>query len=36
MLPLPIAANGLRADIAEKLLVISLNENCGPLDGPAI
>src|SRR5580692_7248333 len=30
MVPLPLAARGLRADIAEKLLLIWLSENCSP------
>ncbi len=34
MLPLPIAASGLSTDIAEKLLLIWLSENCGPAEAP--
>src|SRR5215467_11889544 len=30
MLPLPMAASGLRADIALKLLLILISEKCGP------
>ena len=34
MLPRPFAASGLRADIAEKLLLTSVSENCGTDEVP--
>src|SRR5260370_3453920 len=34
MLPLPLAAIGLRADIAEKLLLTWFSESCGPDELP--
>ena len=34
MLPLPSPASGLRADIAEKLLLIWVSENRGPREPP--